>query len=142
MLPNPYFSHFPLHKQRSTGEYGVTAILLNAPLQLSLISLRAFYLPTMLHLKKLSQQRSLNFQTLLKRRRNLLCWLDVGSSNRRGVFIGGVPMNSQFIRLMFVPMVLALGLVASDSYADKATCLLYTSPRPRDVEESRMPSSA
>ena len=80
----------------------------------------------MFHLKKLSQQRSLNFQTLLKRRRNLLCWLDVGSSNRRGVFIGGVPMNSQFIRLMFVPMVLALvGLVASDSYADKATIELW-----------------
>ena len=25
---------------------------------------------------------------------------------------------------------------------DKETCLLYTSPSPRDVEESRMPSSA
>ena len=25
---------------------------------------------------------------------------------------------------------------------DGATCLLYTSPSPRDVEESRMPSSA
>ena len=25
---------------------------------------------------------------------------------------------------------------------DKKTCLLYTSPSPRDVEESRMPSSA
>ena len=88
----------------------------------------------MFHLKKLSQQRSLNFQTLLKRRRNLLCWLDVGSSNRRGVFIGGVPMNSQFIRLMFVPMVLALvGLVASDSYADKATIELWNGTYTGDV---------
>ena len=26
--------------------------------------------------------------------------------------------------------------------ADSSTCLLYTSPSPRDVEESRMPSSA
>ena len=26
--------------------------------------------------------------------------------------------------------------------AEAATCLLYTSPSPRDVEESRMPSSA
>ena len=25
---------------------------------------------------------------------------------------------------------------------DKCSCLLYTSPSPRDVEESRMPSSA
>ena len=28
------------------------------------------------------------------------------------------------------------------SIADADTCLLYTSPSPRDVEESRMPSSA
>ena len=27
-------------------------------------------------------------------------------------------------------------------FAQKADCLLYTSPSPRDVEESRMPSSA
>ena len=27
-------------------------------------------------------------------------------------------------------------------YEDPKTCLLYTSPSPRDVEESRMPSSA
>jgi len=33
--------------------------------------------------------------------------------------------------------------VAKDFYAnDDYTCLLYTSPSPRDVEESRMPSSA
>lgn len=60
--------------------------------------------------------------------------LDAGSSNRRGVFIGGVPMNSQFIRLMFVPMVLALvGLVASDSYADKATIELWNGTYTGDV---------
>ena len=28
------------------------------------------------------------------------------------------------------------------SYHDHSSCLLYTSPSPRDVEESRMPSSA
>ena len=28
------------------------------------------------------------------------------------------------------------------SYSDTNACLLYTSPSPRDVEESRMPSSA
>ena len=27
-------------------------------------------------------------------------------------------------------------------YTEATTCLLYTSPSPRDVEESRMPSSA
>ena len=29
-----------------------------------------------------------------------------------------------------------------DEFDDKLSCLLYTSPSPRDVEESRMPSSA
>ena len=39
-------------------------------------------------------------------------------------------------------------LIESESYSkifilvDSNTCLLYTSPSPRDVEESRMPSSA
>ena len=32
--------------------------------------------------------------------------------------------------------------VKPDSYKLEYTCLLYTSPSPRDVEESRMPSSA
>ena len=32
--------------------------------------------------------------------------------------------------------------VAAGSTADPRPCLLYTSPSPRDVEESRMPSSA
>ena len=30
----------------------------------------------------------------------------------------------------------------NDTYFNNGTCLLYTSPSPRDVEESRMPSSA
>ena len=30
----------------------------------------------------------------------------------------------------------------SDDYAYFNSCLLYTSPSPRDVEEARMPSSA
>ena len=33
-------------------------------------------------------------------------------------------------------------LIACDSSEWNGTCLLYTSPSPRDVEESRMPSSA
>ena len=32
--------------------------------------------------------------------------------------------------------------VTNDTSISVATCLLYTSPSPRDVEESRMPSSA
>ena len=38
-------------------------------------------------------------------------------------------------------LIAALDL-ASDLKEDLSTCLLYTSPSPRDVEESRMPSSA
>ena len=35
-----------------------------------------------------------------------------------------------------------LGLMAGLDGASSGDCLLYTSPSPRDVEESRMPSSA
>ena len=42
--------------------------------------------------------------------------------------------------MMLVPAGVALSILNSQaSYSD---CLLYTSPSPRDVEESRMPSSA
>ena len=35
------------------------------------------------------------------------------------------------------------GITVVGTYIDRAySCLLYTSPSPRDVEESRMPSSA
>ena len=34
------------------------------------------------------------------------------------------------------------GAITSAQVTDSGTCLLYTSPSPRDVEESRMPSSA
>ena len=33
-------------------------------------------------------------------------------------------------------------LIDENRYEDADACLLYTSPSPRDVEESRMPSSA
>ena len=37
-----------------------------------------------------------------------------------------------------------IGRAIADTFADEGchVCLLYTSPSPRDVEESRMPSSA
>ena len=35
-----------------------------------------------------------------------------------------------------------LGSILHDDLGQLLTCLLYTSPSPRDVEESRMPSSA
>ena len=39
-------------------------------------------------------------------------------------------------------LVRAKAMGAQKVYLDSNTCLLYTSPSPRDVEESRMPSSA
>ena len=35
-----------------------------------------------------------------------------------------------------------VGEAKANAKSARATCLLYTSPSPRDVEESRMPSSA
>ena len=40
------------------------------------------------------------------------------------------------------PAVVSAGIGATMMAEDPRTCLLYTSPSPRDVEESRMPSSA
>ena len=43
----------------------------------------------------------------------------------------------------FVSMLLsATGMGLVGTFGRLSTCLLYTSPSPRDVEESRMPSSA
>ena len=36
----------------------------------------------------------------------------------------------------------ATGICHTDEFTRSGDCLLYTSPSPRDVEESRMPSSA
>ena len=43
-----------------------------------------------------------------------------------------------FVAGIIWAMIAWVGVQTGDSYA----CLLYTSPSPRDVEESRMPSSA
>ena len=41
-----------------------------------------------------------------------------------------------------IGLVVILGIVAYSSYSVITTCLLYTSPSPRDLSTSRMPSSA
>ena len=41
-----------------------------------------------------------------------------------------------------IPAGQTLGMVGESGSGKSTTCLLYTSPSPRDVEESRMPSSA
>ena len=50
-------------------------------------------------------------------------------------------MSNRSLIALIAAVVLAI--VAWNSfYIVSQTCLLYTSPSPRDVEESRMPSSA
>ena len=59
----------------------------------------------------------------------------------------GVPMGfaSGFMGAVLVFLYIgehALGILLSRYYSLVVTCLLYTSPSPRDLSTSRMPSSA
>ena len=65
-----------------------------------------------------------------------------GSNEERNVF-------KQLVKITGIGARTALSILSGMSVADLAqsitlqeACLLYTSPSPRDVEESRMPSSA
>ena len=54
-----------------------------------------------------------------------------------------IPPASPIVDQVGVPIVDIPGCVEAHESNNKSnTCLLYTSPSPRDVEESRMPSSA
>ena len=57
---------------------------------------------------------------------------------------GSFKPNDTVTRAEMAKMIYVLRTGNSDAsaYNDDKTCLLYTSPSPRDVEESRMPSSA
>ena len=46
------------------------------------------------------------------------------------------------VAAQFPGVLVALNFKEGDSVVKDQVCLLYTSPSPRDVEESRMPSSA
>ena len=66
----------------------------------------------------------------------------VGSSHK---LCGPTGMGFLWARealLESMPPFLGGGEMIQDVFLDHSTCLLYTSPSPRDVEESRMPSSA
>ena len=58
----------------------------------------------------------------------------LGAAVRLGVVI----WSGFIITLSYVE----LPMIKKSATAGDITCLLYTSPSPRDVEESRMPSSA
>ena len=55
---------------------------------------------------------------------------------------GGLFLGFVFVLMLSSILALALWVNQISSANDYNICLLYTSPSPRDVEESRMPSSA
>ena len=57
-------------------------------------------------------------------------------------FIGAIGAYAQKTNVRMQETQARLLDVTSNAYVKPLTCLLYTSPSPRDVEESRMPSSA
>ena len=59
-----------------------------------------------------------------------------------GVFLACLIISFGFFKTIFVLILGALGVAAGLYIEKNYICLLYTSPSPRDVEESRMPSSA
>ena len=71
----------------------------------------------------------------------LLLWTGWLSSRRVPWHGLGAGLGASAVLLLKPPAVLGFLLItAAISIVDR--CLLYTSPSPRDVEESRMPSSA
>ena len=60
-----------------------------------------------------------------------------------GLVIGGIGLATKYSVLVFVGMGIISGIGCGLGYiAPVSTCLLYTSPSPRDRQKSRMPSSA
>ena len=57
---------------------------------------------------------------------------------KEGARVGVIDINAEAAR----EVASQIGDSAFAMEADVSICLLYTSPSPRDVEESRMPSSA
>ena len=66
------------------------------------------------------------------------------SADSSGSFIGGAQLNDlkAFIAEGNKRLDAVNAITANASCVVSDSCLLYTSPSPRDVEESRMPSSA
>ena len=72
------------------------------------------------------------------RGREIALFLLVGGGSAAAYTALGVLFTSGMELRPSLAVVLALAIVLPPTYL----CLLYTSPSPRDVEESRMPSSA
>ena len=63
-----------------------------------------------------------------------------GKYDERGSI--GIGAMIVFIALILVAAVASTVIIKTAEELQDRACLLYTSPSPRDVEESRMPSSA
>ena len=60
----------------------------------------------------------------------------IGAALALNIYVGGARFNAE----QFVPTIVVLGITRE--LGPVITCLLYTSPSPRDQRGSRMPSSA
>ena len=54
--------------------------------------------------------------------------------------VSQLDLDQRSAGVIYVPMF--IGIYVFSRWIEAKVCLLYTSPSPRDVEESRMPSSA
>ena len=68
---------------------------------------------------------------------------DKADANYKAVSAGATK-HAEVVRITFDPKVISYGKILQIyfSVAHNPTCLLYTSPSPRDRQKSRMPSSA
>ena len=71
----------------------------------------------------------------MKNKKELRNWLDEFNLNHPLTIAGPCSAETE-------EQVLKIAHSLKDTKATVFSCLLYTSPSPRDVEESRMPSSA
>ena len=71
----------------------------------------------------------------------LLSWAERRAGRELGS-LSAVADSKQTLLCTYLSAVLLLGLLLNSLLGWSWACLLYTSPSPRDVEESRMPSSA
>ena len=60
----------------------------------------------------------------------------------RSIAVIGASRNEKSVGYAILHNLIAGGFTGSIYPVNPKACLLYTSPSPRDVEESRMPSSA
>ena len=72
-----------------------------------------------------------------------MTYLVVDESTKQAALVDPVyDFMQQYVDLLAHEDLTLVYVIATHTHADHITCLLYTSPSPRDVNRSRMPSSA